>query len=225
MNAKRLAMLDAMVRRLRRKAPGAGADAFPGSAAYWERRYARGGDSGAGSSGELARFKAEVLNAFVAGHGVRSVIELGCGDGNQLALAEYPEYLGFDASASAVQRCRERFAGDARKAFRPMGEYRGERAELALSLDVVFHLVEERVFEAYMATLFDAAERYVIVYSSNSDDNSGHDRPHIRHREFTRWVSRRRPRWLLAEHVPNRHPYRGDPGAGSFAAFFVYERA
>ena len=39
---------------------------FAGSAAYWEERYRRGGNSGAGSYGKLAEFKAEVINDFVA---------------------------------------------------------------------------------------------------------------------------------------------------------------
>ena len=77
---------------------------FPGSAAYWESRYAKGGSSGVGSYGRFAEFKAEVLNRFVATHSVQSVIEFGCGDGNQLALASYPWYLGYDVSATAVAR-------------------------------------------------------------------------------------------------------------------------
>src|SRR3954467_11496426 len=98
------------------------------SAAYWEKRYAGGGDSGAGSYGRFADFKAEVLNEFVEAHAIRNVIELGCGDGNQLVLARYPEYLGLDVSPAAVARCRERFASDAGKSFRLMSEYRGEKA-------------------------------------------------------------------------------------------------
>ena len=34
---------------------------FPGSAEYWENRYAYGGSSGQGSYGRLAKFKAEVV--------------------------------------------------------------------------------------------------------------------------------------------------------------------
>ena len=41
---------------------------FPGSARYWERWYASGGSSGPGSFGQLAGFKAEVVNAFVESH-------------------------------------------------------------------------------------------------------------------------------------------------------------
>lgn len=60
---------------------------------YWESRYATGGTSGPGSSGKLAEFKAEVLNSFVRRDNVLSVIEFGCGDGNQLSLASYPDCI------------------------------------------------------------------------------------------------------------------------------------
>ena len=46
----------------------------------------------------LAAFKAEVPNDFVRARGIDSVIEFGCGDGAQLALAEYPAYVGIDVS-------------------------------------------------------------------------------------------------------------------------------
>lgn len=81
---------------------------FPGSRTYWDRRYAFGGYSGAGSSGRLAAFKAETLNRFVEQHGIGSVVELGCGDGNQLSLGAYPFYLGIDVSREAVRRCLSR---------------------------------------------------------------------------------------------------------------------
>ena len=56
---------------------------FAGSEAYWQRRYQDGQGSGAGSYGQLAQFKAEYLNRFVAEHAIADVIEFGCGDGNQ----------------------------------------------------------------------------------------------------------------------------------------------
>lgn len=198
---------------------------FPGSAAYWEERYRKGGTSGAGSYTFLAEFKAEVLNGFVAEHAVRTVIEFGCGDGNQLRLAKYPSYLGFDVSDSAVERCRRLFAGDPSKSFRSVAEYAGERAELALSLDVIFHLVEDAVFDDYMRRLFAAGERYVIVYSSNTSSKLGVDDPHVKHREFKRWVDERAPDFRLLRHVPNRYPYAGDHHTGSFADFFMFERS
>jgi SAM-dependent methyltransferase len=164
---------------------------FPGSQAYWERRYASGDDSGVGSYGAFSEFKAEVLSKFVSEHSVRSVIEFGCGDGNQLSLSNYPGYLGVDVSPTAVSRCRELFSEDATKEFLVLGDYRGERAELALSLDVIFHLVEDEVYEEYMHTLFVAAKRFVIVYASNTDETPKGEAGHVRHRRFTDWVDER----------------------------------
>lgn len=205
----------------RKRAP----EPFPGTAAYWERRYAAGGNSGVGSYDRFAEFKARVLNEFVAKRGVKSVIEFGCGDGNQLSLAKYPTYLGFDISATAVSRCQAMFSSDSDKSFRLISDYRGECADLALSLDVIYHLVEDDLFEGYMHTLFAAADRYVIIYASDTDDNRGYEGTYIRHRLFTRWIKQSLPTWTLAEHVPNRYPYRGDYRTGSFADFFIYQKA
>lgn len=197
---------------------------FNGSRRYWEDRYARGGDSGAGSYKELARFKAEILNAFVRDNGTRRVIEFGCGDGNQLALADYPAYTGFDVSDTAIALCRARFAGRGDLSFRPLGEYDGERADLALSLDVIYHLVEDPVFERHMTLLFESAERHVIIYSSNTDENPPGIEPHVRQRRFTDWIDTHMPGWRLVRRIPNRFPFDPGSGRGSLADFYIYER-
>jgi SAM-dependent methyltransferase len=199
--------------------------AFPGSRAYWRERYAEGGHSGAGSRGRLAEFKAETLNRFVRRQRIRSVIEFGCGDGQQLERARYPRYSGIDVSPDALARCRERFRHDPSKQFLLAGDYDGETAELALSLDVIYHLVEDAEFERYMHRLFGAAERFVILYTSDTDDNRGYEGTHIRHRKVTDWVRRNVGGWSLAERIANRYPYRGNPRTGSFADFFIYRRA
>ncbi|MGH8556773.1 MAG: methyltransferase domain-containing protein, partial [Methylococcales bacterium] len=194
-----------------------------GSGPYWEQRYANGYNSGAGSYGRLAKFKADVINRFVSGHDVKSVIEFGCGDGNQLKLANYVQYLGFDVSETAVSSCREQFCSDETKSFRLMKEYADERADLALSLDVIYHLVENSIFEEYMATLFKASDQFVIIYSSDSDDNPRYQGIHVRHRKFSNWIAANVPHWKLREHIPNKLPYRADDREGSFADFYIYE--
>ena len=197
---------------------------FEGSAKYWDDRYARGGSSGDGSAGKFAAFKAEVINGFVERHGVQTVIEFGSGDGGQLALGRYPHYLGFDVSVEAVNRCRARFAGDDSKTFLAVAEYAGHSADLALSLDVIYHLVEDAVFEDYMTRLFDASQKWVIVYASNHDDTDRAEPAHVRHRQFTGWVQANRPGWVLRKTIPNRYPFTGDFRLGSFSDFFIFER-
>lgn len=194
------------------------------SAHYWENRYRQGGTSRVGSYDKFAQFKAEFLNAFVRDHEIASIIELGCGDGNQLRFAEYPQYLGFDVSEKAVEMCRAVFRADSTKRFAMMSEYRGERAHLTLSLDVVFHLVEDRVFEEYMGKMFDWSERFAVFYASNEESRPTETAVHVRHRKFTDWVARERPAWRLVQHVPNAYPYVGNDREGSFSDFYVFER-
>ena len=196
---------------------------FRDSSDYWKRRYEAGGDSRAGSYGELANFKAGVINRFVSEHKVKTVIEFGCGDGNQLLLAEYPEYLGFDISPDAVQICKRHFAADSTKSFRLVDDYDEENAELALSLDVIYHLVEDPVFEAYMDRLFRSADRFVIIYSSNTDQNPMIRPPHVRHRAFSKWVDNL-SNWTLEAQIPNRLPSSCDSLNGSFADFWIYRK-
>lgn len=196
---------------------------FHGSADYWEERYKAGGHSGAGSYHQLAEFKAQILNDFVKSNHINSVIEYGSGDGNQLKLADYPAYIGFDVSPSAIERCKTLFNGDPTRSFKLMSDYAGERAELTLSLDVIYHLVEDAVYDAYMQLLFDSAERFVIIYASNFEE-SAQDRviSHVRHRKFTNWVENARPKWKLKSHIPNAYPYSGDNDTGSLADFYIY---
>ncbi len=189
---------------------------FEGSAGYWNRRYQLGSDSGAGSYGQSAAHKAAFVNRFVAEHGIGSVIEFGCGDGNQLSLADYPRYLGLDVSPEAVRTCRGKFAADETKSFKLVEEYAGERADLTLSLDVIFHLVEDQVFADYMTLLFDAADRYVIVYATNTNRTTPLDRAHVRHRRFTDWTATREG-WRLEHQSQRRSPLRR-------ASFFVFAR-
>jgi SAM-dependent methyltransferase len=225
---RRIPVLGPAVRRAYRsiiKLPPPPAEVpFTTTVEYWEARYSAGGDSGPGSYSQLGMYKAEFLNAFVREHGIRSVIEFGCGDGHQLGLARYPRYTGLDVSPTIVARCRRLFAKDPTKTFRLMGEYSGETAELALSLDVIFHLVEDQVYEDYMRTLFAASSRFVIVYSSNTDENRGLEGTYQRQHRFTDWVDAKADGWRLTEHVPNRFPYSGDARTGSFSDFYVFER-
>ena len=121
--------------------------------------------------------------------------------------------------------CKRMFDGDSTKQFRLTSEYGGETAELALSLDVVYHLVEDDVFESYMRRLFESATRFVIIYSSNTDDPSDSVATHVRHRRFTGWIENNAPAWTLAQYIPNKFPYEGDLRKGSFADFYIYRRS
>ncbi|CAM5216466.1 hypothetical protein CDEF62S_00163 [Castellaniella defragrans] len=195
---------------------------FPGSSSYWDKRYSLGGNSGDGSYGKLATFKADILNEFVQRMGVQSVIEYGCGDGNQLRYSHYPSYLGFDVSAKALSLCKTKFSNDSTKSFMLMSDYRMETADLTLSLDVIYHLVEDDVFEKYMCRLLDSSKKFVIIYSSNSNEMSSV--AHIRHRKFTDWIRENRSEWKLKEEIKNKYPPAKNTAEGSFANFYIFSR-
>jgi len=200
-------------------------DAAFQSSAYWQERYRQGSNSGPGSYGRLALFKAEIINRFVKDRDIADVIEFGSGDGAQLALADYPCYVGIDVSASAVALCRRKFADDPGKIFLEAGSAQSDdaRADLAMSLDVIYHLVENDIYESYMRRLERSAKRFICIYSSNVE-LPGHV-PHIRHRCFTDWFAKNAQQWVLSDYVRNRYPYDvADPTETSWADFYVFER-
>lgn len=216
-------MKDRVAALLRRRSA-----AFPGSAQYWEQRYRHGGNSGSGSYGEYAAAKAAVVNEIVAAHAVRSVIEFGCGDGNQLQYLNVERYLGLDVAASAVDRCVQLFSEDESKSFLWYDPARFSdrahflQADLALSQEVIFHLVEDEVFEGYLQHLFSAAGRLVLICSSDIDWYAG---AHERHRNWTPWVEQNLPEWRLIDQRPSPFPYDPATGQGLMSGFYLYSRA
>jgi len=197
---------------------------FRGSENFWIQRYNAGGNSGPGSYNKLAEFKAEIINTFVQNNQIKTVVDFGCGDGNQLQLAKYPSYIGFDVSPKAISMCQELFMDDTSKVFKLTNQYAGEKGELAISLDVIFHLVEDKVFNTYMERLFNASSRFVIIYASNFEDNNTNRTPQLKHRNFSKWIEENCRQWKLIDHIPNRYPLRNDPYNESFSEFFIYEK-
>jgi len=200
--------------------------AFPGSARFWDTLYREGGTSGPGSYGRLARFKAEILNDFVQKNGIQTVIEFGCGDGAQLLLARYPKYVGVDVARGSIERCSALFATDATKRFYLFSKLPQDIGtfDLALSLDVIYHLVEDAVFESYMKRLLDSSHRHVAIYASNYDATT--PATHVRHRKFTTWIEKNAPEWQKAAFIPNRFPFDPKkPDETSHADFYFFARS
>ncbi len=195
---------------------------FPGSSNYWEERYRAGGTSGVGSYGKLAEFKADFLNDFVKKKKIKSVIEFGCGDSNQITLFKFSRYFGLDVSKTAVEQCIEKFSKDTNKSFMIYSPFHFKdsadflKADLTLSLDVIYHLVEDKVFDKYMQDLFNSAEKYVIIYSNKQSSSQKY---HVRSRNFTHWISKNAPSWKFVKKVKNPH------SSLSWADFYIYKKS
>jgi Methyltransferase domain len=137
--------------------------------AYWNRRYAQGGNSGDGSYGILAAYKADLINQFIKDKGIKSVIEFGCGDGSNLSLYHCESYLGMDVAASSVRLCIDKYQKDAHRSFMvydpPHYKNNFFQADLVMSLDVLYHIIDEDDFQKSLQDIFSTAAKYVILYT------------------------------------------------------------
>jgi hypothetical protein len=111
---------------------------------------------------------------------------------------------GFQRSRTAVSEqsvslCRARSASDSSKSFALYRPDIAVRAELSPSLEVIFHLVEDDVFESYMNDLFQAAERFVAICTTDNERPSSF--PFMRHRRYSAWVADNFPQWTLFQQV------------------------
>lgn len=200
---------------------------FTGSAEYWTRRYGDGRTSGAGSYGRLAEYKAEFINALVAEKGVTSVIEYGSGDGNQASKFDFANYTGVDVVPQVVEAARKRFADRPSWRFLTVAQEAGmdHRFDMSMSLDVIYHLVEDEVFDAYMSRLFATADRYVLIYATDHEEPDTGS-AHVRHRRYTDWIAANAPRFgkLRAWDNPHGSAPGTDPKTTSFAFFQLFGR-
>ncbi len=197
---------------------------------YWESRYKKGGNSGAGSYGRLAKFKAQYLNDFAKKNKINNVLELGSGDGSQLKLFDFKNYIGFDVSKSSIDLCLKIYDKDKTKSFFLYDpEYFRDnhkifKVDLSMSLDVIYHLVEDNVFEKYMKDMFAMSNKFVIIYASNTNDNKKVQAQHVRHRKFTDWVKMNQKNWKLVTSVENKFKVESNEIDESFADFYVYKK-
>lgn len=188
---------------------------------YWEKRYARGGNSGAGSYNQIAEFKTKVINDFITLKKVDKILDYGCGDGNQCKYFLIKNYLGIDVSKTSIKICKEKYNNDNTKKFLLWNKQNESliyefKPDLVISLDVIFHLVEDVVFEQYLNNLFSFSQKYVIIFSTNRNEQIA---LHQKNRKFTDYIEEKISNWELNKIIEN--PYKG---ADSQADFYIYEK-
>lgn len=180
---------------------------------YWERRYRNGRTSGAGSEGDAAEAKAAYVRNLLERERVDSIIDWGVGDGTVLKMTDTRiPYLGIDVSRTIIGRIKVAFTNQPEKRFLLASEYTGRQADLAMSLDVIFHQVDDADYEQHLGLLFGSAQRFVLIHSSNHD--GGRTAEHVHWRRFTPDVMAWHPQWYL-EDAPD------DPEA---VGFYLYRR-
>jgi len=172
---------------------------------YWQQRYVSGGNSGAGSYGEEAKMKGSLINHWMKLHEMRTINEIGCGDGNNLMYYNVDiSYTGYDISERAIQICNEKtrkIKNSLKYFFTTEYDKQDFDADVCLCLDVWFHQVKDEDFEALCKNLFvDFRGKYIIIYSTDTDSQFMEDgtpvAPHMRPREVLSKVAEY-PQWKL----------------------------
>lgn len=182
---------------------------------YWNSRYgSRKGNSGLGSYGESAKNKADCINGLIKDNNVKSICELGCGDGNQLAMfCGYEIYHGYDISNIVIDKVKEKFKEDDTKTFyKNIDDFPKEKYDLALSLDVLYHLVNLEVYEEYIRHLFRLSD-LVCIYATNSDHKS--QCKHCLSREFGLYIEENFKNFRLKQSIIVNE---------SMLGFWIYEK-
>jgi 2-polyprenyl-3-methyl-5-hydroxy-6-metoxy-1,4-benzoquinol methylase len=161
---------------------------------WWNDWYSHGGISGSGSRGVLAQFKADVINDYIKTHSIRSVVEFGCGDGYNLALMNYENYLGFDVAKPAINVCSTLFKDDSRKSFMLYDPKcfvnKNLRADLVVCLDVLYHITDEEEFLKVLDDIFSFSSAHVILYTTLYEAGNSPASPEILHRNILPYLQK-----------------------------------
>lgn len=159
---------------------------------YWERRYQAGGNSGAGSRGDEAEWKIARIARLVAEHGVRSILDLGSGDGwvaRRLMERLPPDvsYRGLDIAPSAVDQARALALPNMRFDVADFTAGPGERADLVLCMDVLFHLSTPEKHQSAIDAICRSLGKVAVVAAWNEgivEEYAGKFADHTFYRPF-----------------------------------------
>jgi len=178
---------------------------------YWEGRYRKGGNSGSGSYGQLAKFKGDIINKYFRQYAIQNVIEFGCGDGNNLALYKIDKYIGFDVSPTSIKLCKSKFQKDHSKSFflyHPSCYVNNSVfiADAVISIDVLYHIVDDYDYKVSLSHIFSAARKLIIIYTSTEayKEELYFKGSHVKHRNVIRDIEKFN--WKITKKIPNQYP-------------------
>lgn len=163
---------------------------------YWDKRYSSGGNSGAGSYGEIFEYKNSFLLNFIKENEIKSIIDFGCGDGNQIKKFENIKYLGFDVAKASIRMCSEAYLNDVNKSFilydPKFFVNNFIQSDLVVCLDVLYHIIDERDFIKTLSDILSCSSKYVVLFTSvDSYKNESYKTgAHVRHRDTMNYLKK-----------------------------------
>lgn len=143
---------------------------------FWERRYTTDLKlgSGAGSRGEFAEYKRELLRQVIEEFHPQSILDVGCGDIEVTRDLPFSgEYTGIDLSPSIVARNRAlqpawHFIADD---FLDLVRREPLEADLVICFDVLIHQHEYETYRTFVRELVNAARKVAIINGFESPRN------------------------------------------------------
>lgn len=136
--------------------------AFPNTT-FWNWRYLTNPElgSGVGSRGDALHDKREMITNIVAATTPRSVLDVGCGDGEATDGLTLPGYCGLDVSARAIELYRAR-RPDAKLIVGDLATSPLE-ADLVMCLDVLIHIAEPEAYQTLVRLLLASATGHLLI--------------------------------------------------------------
>lgn len=178
---------------------------------YWENRYKNNETSGDGSYKDSARVKADYINTLIKKYNIKKINDLGHGDGNQISLINgFDLYTGYDVSTTVRKKCIEKFESNPSYIF--IDDIKKfVHGDLAMSLDVIYHIIEENIYKEYLETLFSLGN-FILIYTVNENLSPS---PHVLFRKFTPYIEDTFTNFRLIDSTPG---FYGD------VKFFLYKK-
>lgn len=193
---------------------------FKSSKDYWEKWHKKNLKLQDFEINSQLENKIKYLNSWIDQYNIDSIIDFGCGTSPYIENLKCKNYLGVDVSETAIKVCQNKFKNDPSKRFNLMNKRIEEKSIMTVSLDVVYYLVEDNVFNQYMLNLFNSSNRFVIIYSTNYN-HYNELIPYIKHRQITDWVKKHKKEFAMINHIK-----KADEGAFSehSTELFLYEK-
>ncbi len=139
----------------------------------WGKDVTGRGVSGTGSTLEITREYRAYVEEFVKTHGVRSVVDAGCGDWTFSSAMDWGDasYLGVDIASDVIEAVRKKYQ-NGRITFR-VGDITEElpAADLLISKDVLQHLSNDLAQKFIRNNLRKGKYKWVILTNDRGSAN------------------------------------------------------
>ena len=138
---------------------------------YWNDEYKKSKCSGAGSRGELLKYKIDYINSIFKRFDIKKVFDFGCGDGMIARDLNVEKYLGVDGSKEAIKVFIKNVDDLKFNAF--VGHFYNYKPigyDAIICLDVLYHMKEKEVLDDLLKRIFQSDTKIIILYCAPPED-------------------------------------------------------